>query len=435
MTDPRYETPGLDIDALIARHRVGYSLERPFYVDPAIFEQEFEHIFSRQWQFTEHISRIPSKGDYFVFRIAGEEIIVVRGDGDTVYAHYNVCRHRGSRVCLEPEGQLEKFTCPYHAWTYQLDGSLAYARGMAKDFDPAEAGLRACQVRVFEGLIFINLTAEGKGRVPDFDAIARKVLPWIEQADLRHTKIIHTQSFRAPVNWKVALENFSECYHCPTGHPEWCKAQLHALRDAVGTPGAIAKFEKRNEQWQTRARKLGHKAGNIRGNVGLPDEENYYAQAYAAERMLIDDDAMKLYASLNTNGGIGSSKLLGSYNADDDGQVDWGIAPSGFAYTTCTSTFLIRYTPLAPLETETMLTWLVHEDAKEGIDYDIESVAWLGKTTLIQDQSIMTNAQAGLSSRSYTPGRYAQLEAGISEMHHDYLRELRYGRSLALAKG
>ena len=435
MTDPRYETPGLDIDALIARHRVGYSLERPFYVDPAIFEQEFEHIFSRQWQFTEHISRIPSKGDYFVFRIAGEEIIVVRSDGDTVYAHYNVCRHRGSRVCLEPEGQLKKFTCPYHAWTYQLDGSLAYARGMAEDFDPAEAGLRACQVRVFEGLIFINLTAEGAGRVPDFDAIARELRPWVEQADLRHTKIIHTQSFRAPVNWKVALENFSECYHCPTVHPEWCKAQLHALRDAVGTPHAIEKFEKSNEQWEARARKLGHKAGNIRGNIGLPDEENYYAQAYAAERMLIDDDAMELYASLNTNGGIGSSKLLGSYNADDDGQVDWGIAPSGFAYTTCTASLLIRYTPLAPLETETMLTWLVHEDAKEGIDYDIESATWLGSTTLGQDKTIMTNAQAGISSRSYTPGRYAQLEAEISDMHHDYLRDLRYGRSLALAKG
>ena len=125
MTDHRYETADLDIDALIARQRVGYSLERPFYVDPAIFEREFEHIFSRRWQFTEHISRIPSKGDYFLFRIAGEEIIVVRGDGDTVYAHYNVCRHRGSRVCLKPEGQLEKLTCPYHAWTYQLDGSLA----------------------------------------------------------------------------------------------------------------------------------------------------------------------------------------------------------------------------------------------------------------------------------------------------------------------
>jgi hypothetical protein len=73
--------------------------------------------------------------------------------------------------------------------------------------------------------------------------------------------------------------------------------------------------------------------------------------------------------------------------------------------------------------------------AWRGIDYDIESVAWLGKTTLIQDQRIMTDAQAGISSRSYTPGRFAQLEAGISDMHHDYLRDLRYGRSLALAKG
>ncbi|MGB0389809.1 MAG: hypothetical protein ACPGWR_33730, partial [Ardenticatenaceae bacterium] len=83
---------GLDVDALIENHRMGYSLERAFYLSPEIFEEEFVHLFSRQWQYTDHINRIPRKGDYFLFQIAGEEIIVIRGEGDTVYAHYNVCR-------------------------------------------------------------------------------------------------------------------------------------------------------------------------------------------------------------------------------------------------------------------------------------------------------------------------------------------------------
>ncbi|MEE9231245.1 MAG: aromatic ring-hydroxylating dioxygenase subunit alpha [Acidobacteriota bacterium] len=429
MTDLRHDSANLDV--LIADHRPGHSLERPFYLDPAIFEQEYVHLFSRQWQFADHISRIPRKGDYFLFRIAGEEIIVVRGDGDTVHAHFNVCRHRGSRVCLEPEGHARRFTCPYHAWTYRLDGSLARARGMAPDFDASKFSLRSCQVRVFEGLIFVNLTCEGAGGIPDFDSIADALRPWVEQADLRHTRIAHIESFRAPVNWKIALENYMECYHCPTAHPEWCQVQLHALRDAVGTPQAIETFEKRNAAWEKRARSLGHQAGSEGGNFGLPDAENYCAQGYFAERMLINDDDE--VASLMRGGGT-PKKLLGRYAADDGGQVDWGVSPSLGAYTGCTFSTLLRITPLAPLDTDLVLTWLVHEDAKEGIDYDVERTTEFGRIVMGQDQKITADTQAGVSSHSYVPGPYAELERAIPAFHHDYLRALSYGRSLGAAR-
>lgn len=430
MTYSRYAIEDTFIDDLIAAYQANYSLEQPFYFSPEIFEEEFIHLFSRQWQFTDHISRIPHKGDYFLFRIAGEEIIVVRGEGDTVYAHFNVCRHRGSRVCLESEGHVKRMTCPYHAWSYHIDGSLSYARAMSEDVDRSKLALRSCQVRVFEGLIFINLTAEGTGAVPDFDSIVEPLRPWLAHADLRHTKIAHVEDFRSKANWKAAHENYFECYHCPGVHPEWMKAQLHALRDGVGTESGIEKFENVNRLWEAKAKGLGHMVGNMDNSRDHSDAENYCTQMVFAERMLVNVDAKDLYNSLTPDGANMPTKLLGTYKEDDDGQVDWGIGPTGFGYTTCTATALLRITPRGPVDTDQVVTWLVHEDAQEGIDYDVESLSWLHSATIAQDRKIAEDNQAGMSSRVYEPGPYTELESGIPGIHKDYMRALAYGRAL-----
>ncbi|MGB1253567.1 MAG: aromatic ring-hydroxylating oxygenase subunit alpha [Candidatus Promineifilaceae bacterium] len=422
LTDP-------EIDTLLANHREGYALDRAFYTDPAIFETEFTHLISRQWHYVDHINRIPKKGDYFLFRIAGEQLIIVRGDEDTVYAHYNVCRHRGSRVCLEETGNTKRLTCPYHAWSYRLDGSLANARAMSEQFDPSNFGLKSCPVRLFEGMIFINM-AQPDQSVPAFDEIVRQLKPWIERADLRRTKIIKHETYQSQVNWKIALENYFECYHCITSHPELCKVQLHTLRDAVATPKANAIFETHNAQWQQHAQSLGHKTGGMQTSRQLNDAENYLSQAVYAERMLVHHDLDAAYAKAGVVAPKPSGKLLGSYVAEDNGQVDWGIMPSVFMYTTCSNTVIFRITPLNALETEMSQTWLVHEDAAEGVDYDVESSTWLDEVTMAQDEEIVVNTQAGVSSRAYEPGPYAELEGEILEVHRNYLRMLKFGRGL-----
>ena len=426
------------VDELIARQKPGYSLEQALYVEPEIFDEEFKHIFSRQWPFTDHIGRIPTGGDYFLFKIAGEEIIVVRGAGDTVYAHRNVCRDRGSRVCLEPEGHVRRLVCPYHAWTYGLDGSLESARMMGNDFDKSQHGLRSCQVRVFEGLIFVNLTPEGEGRVPDFDYFAKDLLPMIEQADLRRTKIAHVKHYPTPANWKLVFENYYECYHCPAAHPEFCRVQLHSLRDGHGSPEAIGKWEMFNKEWQKRAEALGHRYGITYGSVGRPEKENYYTQAYGTERMGTNYDYEEAYASLapSSKFRLKDLPLLGRYKEDDGGQADWGLAYTGYAYTNCRVSTHIRMIPLGPLETDMTVTWLVHEDAEEGKHYDIESLIALIDITITQDTKIVTDNQAGVLSRSYRPGPYnPKLEGGIITALDDYLRLLKYGRSLEDQKG
>jgi phenylpropionate dioxygenase-like ring-hydroxylating dioxygenase large terminal subunit len=203
-----------------------------------------------------------------------------------------------------------------------LDGGLAHARNLPKSIDSSKISLQSCQVRVFEGFIFINLTPEGEALVPDFDSMAEPLRPWIAQADPRHTKIAHVESFHSNANWKATHENYFECYHCPGAHPEWMKAQLHAQRDAIGTPQAIESFEKRNRVWESKARELGHMAGSMNENVGLPGTENLCAQMFFAGRMLTNDNARDLYNSLTPDGSEMPTKLLGSYKEDDEGQVD-----------------------------------------------------------------------------------------------------------------
>ncbi|NND43777.1 MAG: Rieske (2Fe-2S) protein, partial [Xanthomonadales bacterium] len=127
---------------LIARQRPGHALERTFYTDEGIYRRELERIFMRSWQYAGHVSEIPKVGDWFLFEFGAESVIVVRSAEDSIRALVNVCRHRGSRVRTEPRGCANRFTCPYHGWTYGLDGRLLVAAYMDDAFDKSKHGLK-----------------------------------------------------------------------------------------------------------------------------------------------------------------------------------------------------------------------------------------------------------------------------------------------------
>ena len=154
---------GADASDIIDRQKPTCSHEQAMYCDPQIFQLDLEHVIAKQWQLVDHESRIPHRGDYFLFEVGDESIIIIRGQDDTVYAHYNVCRHRGSRICLEKEGKANLMVCPYHSWSYRQDGTLANAPYMAEDFDGASVALKSCHVRICEGLIFICLGRKPTG--------------------------------------------------------------------------------------------------------------------------------------------------------------------------------------------------------------------------------------------------------------------------------
>ncbi len=215
---PQPRSPSSLIADLAAHARSGYSLDQRFYCDDEVFAADMREIVMRKWIVAGHIDQVRRKGDYFLFKIGGESIIIVRSDETTINAFYNVCRHRGSVICTEPHGRVARLTCPYHAWSYGLDGALLAARLMPVDFAKEENGLHRCHVRVFNGFIFINLSEQ---EPVDFDATFGDLAPYLDFHGFADAKVAYSRSYPTDANWKLVVENFVECYHCAPSHPEF----------------------------------------------------------------------------------------------------------------------------------------------------------------------------------------------------------------------
>jgi phenylpropionate dioxygenase-like ring-hydroxylating dioxygenase large terminal subunit len=196
------------------------NLPREYYLSQEIFEQEMERVFTRQWLLVGHVSLAPRPGDYFVKQVGPESLILVRDDQDRFSAFFNVCRHRGFRICDKGEaGHTARLTCKYHAWTYDMSGALRAAPGSRNgaDFDFAKFGLHHAWCDEYCGFIYVCL---GKERPP---ALADVLRPMSNEDDLRridprNLKLAHRETYVVNANWKALLENDMECHHCPTAH-------------------------------------------------------------------------------------------------------------------------------------------------------------------------------------------------------------------------
>ena len=403
---------------LIDRQAAGHALEQPFYRDQALFQQDLELVLSRQWLLVDHVARIPEVGDYFLFEVGDDSIIVVRGREGQVHAHFNVCRHRGSRVCLAPSGRVRTLVCPYHAWAYDLDGSLKAARLMPEGFAPEEHGLEPCHVRVFEGLIFVCLSREAP---PDFESAYKPFRAFMAIHELDKAKIAHKASYPTLGNWKLVVENFFECYHCSPSHPEFCAVHSKQKRLAFGAgPGsgpedAVEAFQQELEAWEERARALGHPTGLLHD-----DEASQHLRE--ASRLPIRPGFLS-----ETSDGTPASRLMGRFRDYDGGQTSCSFNPLSSILMTNDCAVMFRFTPMTPTETDVEVTWLVHPDAEEGKDYDTAGLTWLWDVTTRQDAEIIENNHRGVMSSRYRPGPYSTQEAATDRFVRWYLSRLRDG--------
>src|SRR5438876_8462168 len=217
------------------------SLPQKYFVSPEIFAKERDEIFSKEWLLVGHQSQLKKSGDFFLATIAGESLMVVRDQKSEVRGFYNVCRHRGTRLKEDAPGHASAIQCPYHAWTYGLDGRLIGAPHMDEvpGFDKADYPLHPVNLGVWEGFIFVNLNdgearlrseATARQRSGDFISLERWFAPlngkfanW-NMSILRPAKRIE---YDVRANWKLIFENYSECYHCPGVHPILSKVSLY----------------------------------------------------------------------------------------------------------------------------------------------------------------------------------------------------------------
>ncbi len=214
-----------ELDA--AMSKPGFALSSYFYRSHVTYRMELEQLFYRSWLYACHVSEIPLPGDFQQLELGEDALIITRDDAGEIHALVNVCRHRGARVCEELSGNRKTFVCPYHGWVYGTDGELRGARDMDRlaGFDATQYGLKKARVAVFEGLIFINCNSAAPDIAPDLEKIRRPLGAY----ELGQAKVAHKETYRVDANWKLALENYLECYHCATAHRNY--ARLHTLKE------------------------------------------------------------------------------------------------------------------------------------------------------------------------------------------------------------
>ena len=402
-----------EIISLINSQKKNFPLDQKFYIDNIIFEKDIEHIFSNQWVFVGHVSRIPNIGDYFTISIGDESIIVIRDKKNIINCFYNVCRHRGSHICLESEGSVRKLICPYHAWTYNLDGALKNASMMNEDFKKEDWNLIKCNKNIFEGLIFINLS----NKPTSFTEFIKPLEPFISLHGLDRAKIAIRKEYEIEGNWKLALDNFHECYHCHPSHPEYC--EVHS-KDYIQSYGAgsnsgpeSAEFNKLLQSWNKKVDELGY----FRGEYSENEFSNFYR---SAERTPFSNGRLS-----ETRSGKPASKLMGDFKEFDGGYTTIGTSPFNSLIMSNDFATCFTFLPKTNKKTYVELMWLVDNNAIEGIDYNKEEISWLWDETTLADKRIIENNQKGVLSKKYIPGPLSKMELGLEKFKNWYLKSLK----------
>ncbi|MEZ5924627.1 MAG: aromatic ring-hydroxylating dioxygenase subunit alpha [Hyphomicrobiaceae bacterium] len=202
-----------------------HALEPHYYTDPVIWRRELATLLANTWQFAVHASAIPNTGDYATLRIAGEDLFAIRGKAGEIRTFYNVCQHRAHQL-VSGTGNAKLVSCPYHAWTYELDGRLRAAPNSASvpGFDRQAVCLSEVRTEVFCGFVFVNLDATAKPMSEWFPNVEAELRSYVSHID--RLKPIEWVEIPESCNWKVSVENYSECYHCSLNHPTFAKGVI-----------------------------------------------------------------------------------------------------------------------------------------------------------------------------------------------------------------
>ena len=376
------------------------TLPQRYFVSPEVFAQEQAGIFYKQWVLVGHQSQIAGTGDYIVQQVISESLIVIRDKSGEIRGFYNVCRHRGTRLKEDACGHTSTIQCPYHAWTYGLDGKLIGAPHMddVPGFDRAEHSLHPVNLALWEGFIFVNLVdtrnastrlrnptarqAERGGYIPLeewFAPLAGKFSHW-NMSILRSAKRIE---YDVRANWKLMFENYSECYHCPGVHPMLSKVSPYdsAENDLCEGPflGGFMSINK-------------GKSLTMSGN------------ACALSVGKIENLQQVFYYSIFPN-------MLLSLHPE--------------------YVMVHQLWPQSPERTRILCDWFFHPDAFAvsdrggGPDFNPDDAIEFWDMTNKQDWHVCELSQQGIASRAYQPGPYSSRESIPAAWDREYLRYVR----------
>jgi Rieske 2Fe-2S family protein len=346
------------------------ALPKQHYVDAAAFRAEVEQVLVREWNCVGRLDDLglAQPGRVAVLDVYGESVLVARTTDGRLRGHYNVCRHRGTQ--LLPAGpddpvpcsqEAKALRCPYHSWTYDLDGRLLRAPHTedVTDFEPSEFGLNPVGVATWGGFLFVNLSPEGAA---DLEETIAPIAARLARYPLAELKIGRRLSYDVAANWKLIVENYNECYHCAGVHPELCR-----LVPAFAHGG-------QNLEWED----------------GIPHREGAWTFTESGTSARAPFPELNDAERVRHKGELVYPNLMLSLSADH------------------VAAFTLR--PIAHDRTLIDCDLLFAADEMTNVDFDPSDAADFWDMVNQQDWAVCASVQRGMSSRSYQQGWFAPME-------------------------
>jgi len=402
------------LDRLIAEHEAGHALPREFQTDPGIYQLDLERIWRRGWLFAGHACQVKRPGDYFVFDVDTDSVIVIRGDDEKIHALHNTCRHRGMKVCQAESGHAARIVCPYHQWSYARNGDLVACGGMDRDgdLDRRDYGLHRAHVREVGGLVFVCLAAADP--VP-FEPAAQDLAPLLAPQGFERAKVAAVRDYEVRANWKLVWENNRECWHCHANHPQYVKANYDNA--PIDDPALRREIEAQARATSERLEADGllidyREAGLVR----FPSPDCWWS---------INRTPLVPGWVTESMDGRPVAPLMGRYSTRDVGTLRMRTMPNFWNHASSDHAVSTRLAPSGPQTTRVQVQWLVHEDAVEGEDYALDALLPFWELTSVQDWNLCEKNQAGVSSSAFTPGPYStKREYNVIRYTEWYLHEI-----------
>ena len=348
------------------------------YTDAAWFQREMESVFARMWLAAGRDGELQAPGAFVRRDVAGASVLIVRGEHGSLLAFHNVCRHRGTRLCTQEHGTFQgRIQCPYHAWTYGLDGRLLAAPQMDEvaGFNRADYPLRQVACDVWDGHIFINLSEAPEPLSSQIGDLPARFAPW----GMQELQMMRRIEYDIATNWKLVVQNYNECLHCPVIHPLLNRMHHYLAADNV------------------------------------PTTETYCG------------GAMGFKAGVETLSADGKRRraLLPGLGERERAVVNYFAIYPNFLLTLHPDYMMtITIWPVDPGHTRLVAEWHFHPDEIAKPDFVFEDAIEFWDRTNREDWAISEQSYLGISSRGYQPGPYSEREQQLWEFDQFVLKKI-----------
>src|SRR5690349_18886903 len=357
------------------------TLPGPAYHSDEAYAVDKERVFYRNWIYAGRAERVARPGAWLRLEIADESILVVRSKDEQIRAFYDVCRHRGSRICDGEQGEVRThLRCPYHAWGYALDGTLVTTPMIEKDeIDRPSTSLWPVHVDIWEEFVFVNLSREQPRPLLEHLADQQDDPLSLARVGLADLRIAHVTVNEVQANWKIVIENYNECLHCPAIHPE-----LVAIVPAY-RKGSI--FEN----------------GRQDGGVSLAD----------GRTAIVDDPRLRL-------------PLLPGFRGQGDPESYYGalVYPTMFLDVDGSSCLATAVFPTGPRSCRLVTEYLFSPEALADPDFDPSPVVEFNERVTRQDNEACERVQRGVTSRAFDHGVFPAKDSWVHAFDQRYLRDV-----------